>query len=221
MGMTVALISAGLAVAGSVAGSLAQNQQNIAQGEAQEAQAKALRQQSDQQRKAAVANAEVVGERKSELRRQYNKMVGRNNVQLGTGNVSLASGSATQVAEGNANRFAQDIAENSYQKALRFWEDSQKADSLKFQADQAEAQADYLNTQGSMVAPTLLKAALAGASSFMSGYALGGGNMFSGAAETTTPIASAVKSGAFNSVVSTVPKGAGVAGKTVLSSVLR
>lgn len=183
MGMSTALlgglIGAGLGMAGNVAGSLSQNQQMIAQGQAQEAQAKALRQQSEQQRRAAVANAETIGERKTTLRRQYDQLMARNNVQLGAGNVSLARGSAAKVAEGNANIFAEDIAENSYQKAIRFWEDSQKADTLKFQADQAEAQADYLNTQGSMVAPTLLKAGLAGASGFMSGYALGGGNLFS------------------------------------------
>lgn len=185
MGMTLGLglLGAGLGMAGSVAGSLSENQQKLAQSERLDAQAKALRQNARANRLASQAEAESIGERKSKLRREYEAMQGRNAVRLGAGNVDLASGSAMDVAAGNADIFAQDVAENSYQKMLRIWEGENQSVALENQARQANAQSDYLSDSASYVAPTLLKAGLAGAGGFLQGYSLAGGNLFGKGAE--------------------------------------
>lgn len=158
--LSLGLIMGGVSAAGSLVSGISQkNQQRV--------QAQNLEQQAAAQAAASQIEAEGIDRRKAQIRRDYEQMQGRNAASLGAGNVDLSSGSAMDVAQGNANLFAQDVGANAYEAALAKWRGLNQAKALQSQADQ-------LTKQSNNYLPTLLDAGLSGISGFMSGFGRNG-----------------------------------------------
>lgn len=148
--------------------------QQQAQGKAQEKQADQMRQRARLQEQAGRIESEALDKQKSQLRQQYADLAGRNKVSLGTGNIDPSSGSALQVADGNAARFGADIGETAYSRALKQWETQAQVQSTLYQADTLDKQASYSQRTAINLLPTILGAGLQGAGSFLHGYSFGG-----------------------------------------------
>lgn len=175
--MTIGLLMGGL----SAASSLASRQGQAAQ---LEAQADAVKGQAARAQVQGEVEAREIERRKVQMRREYEATQARNRVQLGAGNVDMTSGSAAGIAQGNIASFANDIGENAYSKALKEWETKVNVNTLKAQEEgyrrQAERQQEAL--------PSILDAAISGASGFASGYSMVGGslaNLFGGKQSAT------------------------------------
>ena len=175
LGLTMGALSA--------AGSLASSQAQAAQ---QKAQANALRSQADAtRRQAALAaeqgriEAENFDRQKGALRREYEDMEGRNRSLLAAGNVDMSSGSALSASLGNIERFAADVGENAYQKALKEWETAQEVRNLTYQADMYDAQGSFLKKSAGNLGSSLLSAGLSGLSSGLGMYGMAGGKLSS------------------------------------------
>lgn len=180
MGMsavTLGVAMGGLSAASSLLGGISQSGQMRMQAKAAEANAASLREQAKAQAQAGESEAQAIDMRKTQLRRQFDKMQGENRVQLGVGNVDLSSGSAEKVALGNIDMFAADIGENAYQRAVRRWESANQVKNTNWQADNQEAQANYYRSASNNWGSTLLNSAISGATGFMSGYSWGGGKL--------------------------------------------
>lgn len=175
--LTLGLAMGGLSAASSLLGGISDSSQKRAQADAAQANAENLRAQAKVQAQAGEREAEAIDMRKTQLRRQYEKMTGENRVQLGSGNVDLSSGSANNVALGNIEAFTNDMAENAYARAVKRWETDNAVKNTNWQADAQEAQADSLRSQSNNWAGTLLGSAISGATGFMSGYSWGGGSL--------------------------------------------
>lgn len=169
--ITVGLAMGGMAAANSIGSSMQQKQQ-------QKANASALERQAQLQRIEGERQAEQIDRQKIQLTRQFNELQSKNVVSLGMGNVDAGSGSANAVAEGNINRYASDLAENSYERAMSIWATNEKV-------KQTQAQADYMSQSSSNMAGTLLGGLISGASGFLSGYGMAGGKLFGDAEKTT------------------------------------
>lgn len=189
LGLALGGVSAATSFLGQAAQASQQRNQMNAQAAAQEAQAAEYRRQSEMARQRGDVEAANIERRKSGLRRQFNELQAANRARLGAGNVDMSSGSALAISEGNINRFAMDLGENAYEKAMKEWESNESVKSLKYQADTADAQASYLWQSATAMRPNLLTSLLSGASGFVSGYSLAGGRFFSDTA------ASAAKTG--------------------------
>lgn len=177
MGMTLGIISGALAAGSTFLQAQAASQRQAAQAGYMESQAAAARKQADIELARGHAEAEAIDRRKSEIHRQFNELQGHNRVVLGAGNVDMSSGSAAKVAEGNINSFANDMAENQYQKALKLWEAQENKKAMNYQADVLDSQASYLNRTNGNMGTSLLSAALSGGMGFASGYTAGGGSL--------------------------------------------
>lgn len=176
--LTMGLVSAGVAMAGSMASGLASASQQRTQAENYEQQAKQTREQARLTEQQGAIEAQQIDRRKSKLRRDYEAMQGRNDVSLGAGNVDLASGSAANVAEGNAGLFASDVAENYYDKMLKEYQTAEQAKQQRYQADILASKSNYLEQTANDIGPTLLTTGLSGIQGFMSGYTAAGGKFF-------------------------------------------
>lgn len=177
MGMTTGLLLGGLSAATSLVGGLARSQQQRAQAEAQKTQAAEYRRQAELAGQRGEIEAQNIERRKIKLRREFNEIQSRNRSLLAAGNVDMASGSALDLSLGNIDRFAADLGDNAYEKALKQWESRENSRILDWQARQAEAQASYLNRTAGNLGTSLLDAGIAGASGFLSGYTFGGGKL--------------------------------------------
>lgn len=148
----------------------------------QKAQADTAKAQADIQRKQAELagqqgriEAENLDQQKSLLRREFNAGQARNRSLLGAGNVDMASGSALDVSMGNINRFAADVGENAYQKALKEWETDYTVKNLLYEADMYDAQSSYLKKSAGNFGTSLLTAGISGVMAGLGTYAMGGG----------------------------------------------
>lgn len=179
MGSAVAL-GLGMAALSGIS-TFAGEQQNSARQRAQasalHAQADIARQQGELAEQKGRIEAQTIDRRKSDIRRRFNEQQGHNRSLLAAGNVDMTSGSALDVSTGNINRFAEDMGENAWQKALSQWETAQQAKSARYQADVYDAQGSYLKRTAGNLGTSLLSAAISGGSGFLSGYAMGGGSL--------------------------------------------
>lgn len=164
--MTLGLLAGGLSALTSYANDQQQARQYSAQADAARAQAKQAQMKGE-------LEAQEIERRKTELRRQYQETQSHNRSMLAAGNVDMTSGSAAQVSEGNINRFAIDVGENVYGKALKNWETKYNVGVLNNQADNLESMA----SAKSAFVPSILNAAISGAGSFASAYSLAGGSI--------------------------------------------
>lgn len=151
-----------------------------------EAQASALRSQADAARQQAALTAEKgrieaenFDRQKIALRREYEDTEGRNRSLLAAGNVDMSSGSALAASLGNIERFASDVGENAYQKALKEWETAQEVKNLAYQADMYDARGSYLKKSAGNLGASLLTAGLSGLSSGLGMYGMAGGELAS------------------------------------------
>ncbi len=175
----LALTMGGLTAANSFAASRQQAAQQKAQAGALRAQADATRRQAALAARAGRIEAENLDRQQSALRREFEEAQGRNRSLLAAGNVDMSSGSALDVSLGNIERFAADVGENRYQKALREWETAQEVKNLEYQAATQEAQGSYLKKSAGNLGASLLTAGLAGLTSGLGMYSMAGGS-FSG-----------------------------------------
>ncbi len=168
---TLGLVMGGLSAASSLAGSVAQSRQQKAQAAAMSAQADMTRQQAAIEAQKGRIGAENTERQKSVLRRDFEELQGRNRSLLAAGNVDMTSGSALDVSLGNIRRFAQDMGENAYQKALKEWETAQNVRSLRYRADSHDARSSYLKRSAGNLGTSLLSATLSGMSAGLAGHA--------------------------------------------------
>ena len=179
----LALTVGGLTAAGSLANAQTQAAQQRAQADALQAKSSAARQQAAIQRQKGEIEAQNYDRQRSQLRRQFEETQGRNRSLLAAGNVDMSSGSAQDVSLGNIERFAADVGENAYQKALSLWGSEQQAKTLDWQANVYNAQSSYLNKTAGNLGTSLLTAGLSGLTSGLGTYTMAGGrlsNIFGG-----------------------------------------
>ena len=164
MGSAAALaiggLTGGLTAINSFAASRLQAAQQKAQGQALQAQANVTRQQAAITAEKGRIEAENFDRQKSALRREYEDIQGRNRSLLAAGNVDMGSGSALSTSIGNMERFAADVGENAYQKALKEWETAQEVKNLTYQADMYDAQGSFLKKSAGNLGASLLSAGL-------------------------------------------------------------
>lgn len=181
MGSAAALaiggLTGGLTAINSFAASRLQAAQQKAQGQALQAQANVTRQQAAITAEKGRIEAENFDRQKSALRREYEDIQGRNRSLLAAGNVDMGSGSALDTGMGNIERFASDVGENAYQKALKEWETAQAVKNLAYQADMYDAQGSYLKKSAGNVGTSLLTAGLSGLSTGLGMYNMAGGKL--------------------------------------------
>lgn len=168
------LVMGGVSAAGSLMSGLAGSAQQSAQASANRQQAEAMRMAAKSQAEAGRTQAESIAERKSQLRRDYEQLQGRNAASLGQGNVDLSSGSAMDVALGNAENFSQDVGANAYEVALKKWETRNQVMQTNAQANQLDSMASWQERVSRNLTPSLLGAGLAGVTGFMGAYGRGG-----------------------------------------------
>lgn len=174
-------------------GSLAASQTRAAQ---QRMEADALRAQADVSRQQGEVEAQNYDRQKSQLRREFTATQGKNRSLLAAGNVDMASGSALDVSLGNIDRFAADVGENAYQKALALWSAEQQARTLDAQADTYSARSSYLRRTAGNLGTSLLTAGLSGLTSGLGVYSMAGGNiagLFGGAGKSAAGIPTDVR----------------------------
>ena len=136
----MSLVAGGLSAVSSFVGAEQQRRQQKAQASALASQADMTRRQADIAKQKGRVEAENIDRQKSALRRDFEAMQGHNRSLLAAGNVDMGSGSALDVSLGNIDRFAGDMGENAYQRALKDWETSETVNALHYQADSYDAQ---------------------------------------------------------------------------------
>lgn len=159
--LIMGIVQAGLGLLQSVGGSISQQRQQAKQ---LRTQAAFLRNKQKYDQAQARVDADNIGRNRSRLTEAFRETQGANRVKLGAGNVDMASGSALDVSLGNINRYAQDVADNSYSRAVRLWEASENDRNLQWQIDAANAQSSYLKKSAKEMEGTLLDLALPGIS---------------------------------------------------------
>lgn len=173
--LSIGLTLGGLSALGSFANSQSQAAQQRAQAAAYATQAEQTRNQARYQQEKGRIEAENIDRQKSQMRRDFEQLQGRNRSLLAAGNVDPTSGSAMDVQLGNIEMFANDIGENAYQKALKEWETREQVKQTQYQADIYDAQSSNLERTAGNIGQSLLTAGLSGASGFLSGYTMAGG----------------------------------------------
>ncbi len=187
MGAMAAMIAASaLTTVSTVWQSETQRAQAGAQADALEAQAQAVRRQNDYNRQVGEIEAQEIDRQKIRLRREFEEAQGRNRSLLAAGNVAMDSGSALDVAQGNINRFGEELGENRYSVALKRWETGEQAKQGEYQARLYESQASYLNATKGTLLTSLLRGGLAGAGTFAGMYGASG---LGGASQPSTTFA--------------------------------
>lgn len=168
-----------LSLASGLASGISKSASQKARAASLEAQGDALRKQAAADSRKAESEAYAADAAKSQIRRQFQDVMGRNKSLLGAGNVDMDSGSALDVARGNINRFAADMGETAYDRAIRLWEGRQREQALNYQADAADAQASWLKKTAGNFGTSLLTATLGAVPSAISGYTAAGGKISS------------------------------------------
>ena len=173
--LTLGLAAGGVSLLTSFAGEQSKAAQQRMQADQLATQADATRKQAKLEGARGEAEAYEQDLQKRRIRREFQDLQAANRVRLGAGNVDMTSGSALDVSLGNINRFADDMGENHYQKALRLWQGGETAKNLRYQADAYDANASYLKRTAGNLGASLLTSLISGASSFGSVYTMAGG----------------------------------------------
>ena len=180
--LTLALAAGGLAAVSSIADTRAQNKQAKYQAEVAGAQADAARNQAKVTAEQGRIEAENLDREKSALTRQYADLQAGNAAAFGALGVDMSSGSALDIMEGNASRYAQNVGENRYQKAVSEWATRQNVNAALTSAKNYDSQASYYRSTVQGLGSTLLTAGLSGLTSGLGAYAMAGGFGGSGGA---------------------------------------
>lgn len=175
--MGIGLMMGGLGLASGVLSSERARGAQAAQAAQMAGQAETLRAQGDLEAARAEREGYEIDRRKSKLRAEFEELQGRNRSMLGAGNVDMASGSALDVSYGNIERFAQDMGDNAYERAIRIWEGQAAKASAYQQADNMRAQSTYLQATAGNLGTSLLTGVIQGAGGFASGYSMAGGKL--------------------------------------------
>lgn len=176
--LSLGLAAGGLGMLGSVAASETANTRQRMQASQLEAQSAVARRQAELTRQQGEQDAYETGRKRSQIRRQFQELQSANNVRLGAGNVDMTSGSAEAVSLGNINRFANDMGENSLERATRLWQAQENARMQDWQADALNANSSYLRRTAGNLGTSLLTGMINGASSFASVYTMAGGRLW-------------------------------------------
>ena len=189
--MTLALTAGGLSALSSIANAGAQNREAKYQAGVAEAQADAARNQAKVTAEQGRIESENLDRERNALTRQYADLQAGNVASFGALGVDMSSGSAMDVLSGNASRYAQDVGENRYQKAVSEWATRQNVNSALTSARNYDNQASYYKSTVQGLGSTLLSAGLSGLSSGLGAYAMAGG--FGGASGGLGGVGSGVK----------------------------
>ncbi|WCB45281.1 hypothetical protein [Nitratidesulfovibrio vulgaris] len=171
----IALTVGALAGAQSFMGAEAERGQKNYEAKVARANAEAMRQQADLEKRQGIAAQEEVDRERARLRRDYEATSGRNRSLLSSGNVALDSGSALDTLLGNADLFADDMGENRYRHEVVGWEVRRKAQLSNWQADVQDSQANWLKRTAGSLGTSLLTGAVTGTMAGLSTYAMAGG----------------------------------------------
>ena len=180
--MTLALAAGDLSALSAAANASAQNRQAKHQANVAEAQAQQARNQAKITAEQGRIEAESLDRERSALTRRYADLQAGNAAAFGALGVDMSSGSALDVMKGNAARYAQDVGENRYQKAVSEWAARQNVNAALTSARNYDAQASYYKSTVQGLGSTLLTAGLSGLTSGLGAYAMAGGFGGSGGA---------------------------------------
>ena len=189
--MTLALAAGGLSALSGVAGANAQNRQAKYQASVAEAQAEQARNQAKVAAEQGRIESENIDRERNAITRQYADLQAGNVASFGALGVDMSSGSAMDILSGNAARYAQDVGENRYQKAVSEWAARQNVNSALTSAQNYDNQASYYKSTVQGLGSTLLTAGLSGLTSGLGTYAMAGG--FGGASGALRGAGSAAK----------------------------
>lgn len=173
------IVNAAIATTGTLMSSERERNAKLGQVAQMESNADAMRKNTRTIRGQGEAEAFEIDRQKSKLHQQYVDIQGHNRSLLGAGNVDMSSGSAAAVAEGNINRYAADIGDNAYKRALRLWDADSQARVALYQADALDSQASYMKKTAGSLGTSIITSLLAGGEAFMNTYSMGGGSMSS------------------------------------------
>ena len=173
--MTLALAAGGLSALSAAANVSSQNRQAKYQAELAGAQADAARNQAKVTAEQGRIEAENLDREKSALTRQYADLQAGNAAAFGALGVDMSSGSALDIMEGNVSRYAQNVGENRYQKAVSEWATRQNVNAALTGAKNYDSQASYYRSTVQGLGSTLLTAGLSGLTSGLGAYAMAGG----------------------------------------------
>lgn len=123
----------------------------------------------------AGVEAQAIDRKKTQLTRQFRDTMGHNRSMLAAGNVDLATGSAMDVQQGNISLYAQDMAENAYDKLLRLWEGDQAYNSYDAEARNLESQASYIKNTAGTIGTSILMGGWEANKAFLKSYSSAGG----------------------------------------------
>ena len=135
------------------------------------ANAVAMDQQADLERRQTEAALQEKDQEAIKQKRAYEQAAGENRSLLAAGSVDLTSGSALDLLEGNANRYADDAGTMAYNKAMTRWTGVRQAQLDDWRADVYRSQASYLRQTAGSFGGSLLTAGLSGVSSGLMSYA--------------------------------------------------
>ncbi|MCM1237028.1 MAG: hypothetical protein NC489_43690 [Ruminococcus flavefaciens] len=174
--MIFAIVAAALQSISGFASSMQQGNAQKQKADMLTAQAQATRRNAGSEAARARAEAYQIDRQKSRYRSEYDNIMGKNRVSLAAGNVDMSSGSALAVAEGNANNYAIDMADNEYARAMTLWSGEEARRMGAWQADVQEANASYLKQTAAGLDTSILTALLGGGGTFASSYGMAGGD---------------------------------------------
>lgn len=155
------------------------------QAKVAEANASGMRAQADLTRRQTELAQQAKADEQLKLKREYTEAAGTNRSLLASGNVDITSGSALDLLEGNANRFADDMGKMEFDKAMVGWTGRRQAQLQNWQADVYDSQASYLKSTAGSTMGSLLSAGLSGTASGLMTYATMGGFKIPGAGTFT------------------------------------
>lgn len=141
------------------------------------ANAEGKRQQADIQEKRTEVEQRAKSREQEKLKQAYKEFAGENRSLIAAGNVDMTSGSALDILEGNANRYADDLGELEFDKEMIGWTGRREAQILEWEGDVMDSQASYLRSTAGSLGTSLLSGAFSGAMSGLSTYGMGGGFM--------------------------------------------
>lgn len=173
--LTLALVAGGLSTVSSIAGTNAANRDAKYQARLAEANAQAARNQAKITAEKGRIEAENINRERSALTRAYADIQAGNTASFGALGVDMSSGSARDVLAGNASRYAEDVAMNSYQKNTTIWETRQNVNAALTNAANYDNQASYYKNTVQGLGSTLLTAGLSGLTSGLGVYSMAGG----------------------------------------------
>lgn len=136
---TLGIASLGMGLLSGVSQAQQQSRQAKAQANALKQQAKVTQLQGEQQ-------ARQIENQKAKERQQFQRAQSHNRAMLGATGVDMSSGSAADIALGNATQFGNDLSQNSYNKALKEWETQTTVNNQRAQANSLQETAGNLGT---------------------------------------------------------------------------